>query len=441
MNMLKRTAIILIIILICFISFIGIYQKKLNKMENIIPEYLLGMEYGEKRVVRLDVDLGTKTIYYDENGNEIEHIHEDGEDEESIISEEVLVNKEEAKTKENFEKTKSILKKRLKDMGAGEYHIRQDDGGNFAIELLEDDYTDAYIQVLATKGTFLIADSTTGERLLGNNNIKNAQMVTYQDETGYVTAYLVVNFDEEGTKKLEEISNTYIEQTDEEGNTTTKNVLIMLDGQTLLNTYFGQTMSTGELQIPIGEETNSGEELAAYMLQGQQIATVLRHGELPLTYEIGYNNTLSSSFTENNIQVAIIAIAIIIAMMVIYLILIYKVKGILAAFTWIGFIAVLLLALRYANCIFTPSCIVAIAIVSIWEFIFVNALIRNKEDKEFIKLLVHYAIIAIPMYIISIVATFDTAIAINSFGTALFWGNTLMVLYNLIVANNLICEK
>ena len=39
-------------------------------------------------------------------------------------------------------------------MGAGEYHIRQDDGGNFAIELLEDDYTDAYIQVLATKGTF-----------------------------------------------------------------------------------------------------------------------------------------------------------------------------------------------------------------------------------------------------------------------------------------------
>ena len=69
------------------------------------------------------------------------------------------------------------------------------------------------------------------------------------------------------------------------------------------------------------------------------------------------------------------------------------------------------------------------------------SLIRNKEDKEFIKLLVHYAIIAIPMYIISIVATFDTAIAINSFGTALFWGNTLMVLYNLIVANNLICEK
>ena len=114
MNMLKRTAIILIIILICFISFIGIYQKKLNKMENIIPEYLLGMEYGEKRVVRLDVDLGTKTIYYDENGNEIEHIHEDGEDEESIISEEVLVNKEEAKTKENFEKLKVFLKKDLK---------------------------------------------------------------------------------------------------------------------------------------------------------------------------------------------------------------------------------------------------------------------------------------------------------------------------------------
>ncbi len=88
-NKLKIIALVLVILLIMLVSFIGIYQKKLNKMENILPEYILGMDFGEKRVIRLDVNQGTEIVYYDENGNEIEHTHEEGEEhseEENITS-------------------------------------------------------------------------------------------------------------------------------------------------------------------------------------------------------------------------------------------------------------------------------------------------------------------------------------------------------------------
>lgn len=337
-NILKIITIALIILLISLISFVGIYQKKLNKMENILPEYKLSMDFTGERAIRLDVSQGTKTVYLDENGNEIEHIHEEGEEhseEENITSKEVLINSEEALNDANYAKAKEIIKKRLKDMQAEEYKIRQGENGNFAIQLKEDENTDTYIEALSMKGTFEIKDSDTAEVLLDNSNITNVRAVTYTGSTGAVTVYLVIDFDKEGKVKLEEISKTYVETTDEEGNTTTKNVLITLDDETIMNTYFGQTMSNGEIQIPIGDATTSMATLSTYIIEGQLISTVLKNGELPITYEVSYNNSLTSSITKDTIKVTCITVAIIMVIMVAYLIVMYKVKGLLAGISWV----------------------------------------------------------------------------------------------------------
>lgn len=439
-NILKKITIILIIILISLISFIGIYQKKLNKMENILPEYKLGMDFAERRAVRLDIDLSTETEYYNEDGSL--HVHDDEEEShEGLIEKEVAVNSQESLNEQNYAIAKEIIKKRLKDSGAEEYIVRQDENGYFSIELGEDDYTDTYIELLSMQGSFEIKDSDTGEVLLNNEYIKDASAVTSTGSTGSVSTYLVIDFNKEGKSKLEEISKTYVETTDEEGNTTTKNVLITLDDQTIMNTYFGQTMTTGEIQIPIGEATTSTTTLSSYIKEAHMLATLLRNGKLPIVYEIGYNNTLTSSITEQMVQTYIIAFAIIIIILVLYFIIKYKVTGVLAGISWIGFLAVLLLTLRYTNSVITANSIVAIAIACVFNYIFLCALLRNKQGKTFKELIIYYTILSVSMFIIAIVFAFSNSLAVSSFGITLFWGSVLLITYNLIFTNNLIDVK
>lgn len=442
-NILKKITIILVIILISLISFIGIYQKKLNKMENILPEYKLGMDFAERRAVRLDIDLSTETEYYNEDGSL--HVHDDEggteESHEGLIEKEVAINPQESLNEQNYAKSKEIIKKRLKDSGAEEYIVRQDENGYFSIELAENDYTDTYIELLSMQGSFAIKDSDTGEVLLNNDYIKDASAVTSTGNTGSVSTYLVINFNKEGKEKLEEISKIYVETTDEEGNTTTKNVLVTLDDQTIMNTYFGQTMTTGEVQIPIGEATTSTTTLSSYIKEAHMLATLLRNGKLPIIYEVGYNNILTSNITEQMVQTYIIALTIIIIILVLYFIIKYKVKGMLAGASWIGFLAVLLLTLRYTNSIITANSIIAIAIIYVFNYIFLNALLRNKQGKTFKELIIHYAILGAPMYIIAIVFAFSSIIAVSSFGITLFWGSILIIAYNFIVTNNLIDAK
>ena len=69
---LKLILTILIIILLSMISFGGIYVQNKNKMDNILPNYLLGRDLKGYRRVELKVSDDIKeTIKYDEQGNVI----------------------------------------------------------------------------------------------------------------------------------------------------------------------------------------------------------------------------------------------------------------------------------------------------------------------------------------------------------------------------------
>ena len=161
---LKLCAIILLIILLSLVSFLGIYQKKLNKYVNILPEYKLGTEFVGERVIKTEVSVGTKTVYYDAEGNlldeshEHEHEHAEGEehsDEENLhegeTTEEVPINVPEILTKDNYNLTKQIITKRLKNSGIREYTIRQDDSGNITVNVPENQLTDYVAELLSIK--------------------------------------------------------------------------------------------------------------------------------------------------------------------------------------------------------------------------------------------------------------------------------------------------
>ena len=279
MKTLKRIeiiAILLFVAIIIFASFFGVYKKEDFRTVNIIKDYSLGMQFTDARVLKMTVSAEENEVIYDQEGNVVE---DDGEtdylEENGYIIETVKVNKEEALTEENYKLTKKILKNRLKGMGVGEYSLSLNkETGEINIKLQENDDVEEVLEHLSQQGKFTMIDKDTEEILLDNSDVKSAKVVYgASDEAGTsTTIYLQINFNKEGAKKLEEISKIYVaeehvhdetEEEDEHDEETAKYVSVLLDETTLSSTYFGQTMSTGVLYIPVTEASDN-ETLVEY---------------------------------------------------------------------------------------------------------------------------------------------------------------------------------
>lgn len=437
-NTLTKIAVIMLIMIITLISFIGIYVKKLNKMENIVPDYKFSMDFAEKRITNLHIDTSSNTIYYDADGNEVEEETEGGS------SKQVPVNNSEALNSQNYQKSKEIMKIRMENLGATEYYIRQDENGYMVIELPEENKTDLYIYAITQTGAFEIKDAETGEILLRNDAIKSCSAVYNTTEDG-TTVYLSIGLNKEGTKKLEEISQKYVKSADEEGNDTTKNITVSVDDTTLTRTYFGQTIQNGVLQIPIGNPSTSIQSINSNYEQAKIYETVLKSGKLPIAYTVGdYQNTVENTYTNELAKITLMAGVVLVILITVYFIARYRMYGIMAGILEIGFVASLLLIIRYTNCIVSVNGIVAIAIMGLFQFVFLNTLLRNRKKylkssvSDFNEAFIKYLKMGIPIGIIACLYTFVAWTPISSMGMILFWGAVLFAIYNIILTKVLL---
>ncbi len=452
-NVLKIITIIMIIILLSLISFVGIYTKKLNKYENVLPNYLTSMELSSRREVKLKVDETTETVYYDAEGNVVEHTHEEGEEhsddealEEGVTKKEEPINNPEILTQENYKLSKDIILKRLKDVQAPEYNVKTNENGLIVVEIPEGISADTYIELISSKGLFQMLDSQTQEVLMNNNDIKTCEALYNTTEEG-TTIYLNIEFKKESRSKLEEISKNYIETTDEEGNTTTKNVTLKVDDQTLANTYFGSTMSDGILQMPMSNALTSQEEILEYLTEANLLATLIKNGNLPIQFEIDYNNTISSEITQNEINILIIISVVVVGLMIIYLIIRNNINGITMGISLVGFIATLLILVRLTNCVISINAILAIIIMIVFNYIFILEYLKNiRKNKQeetnsiFKNTFFKYLKLGTPLYVVGIVFTFSRLVNVNSFGMPLFWGAVTFLVYNFLVVKHLTVE-
>ncbi len=396
--------ILILIIIICLASFLGIYQKKEYSVKNIVPNYILGMQLDKSRIVNLEVDTTDESVL----------------------------------TQENYDLSAKIIKKRLKDLETQEYNIRQSNNGNIQIEMAENDSTDEIIYNLQSKGTFELIDSESKEVLLNNDFIKDTDVAYGQTETQN-TVYLQIKFNKEGKQKLEEISKTYIQtttqSTNEEGEVeeteSTKNVTILFDGQEYNETYFGEPITDGILNIQIGTSADM-DILNQYVLVAEELSVILNSGVLPLTYNVTQYST--SSIIENKeIEIAIYVVIALLVILLVYSIVKFKLKGLLVFILEIGYISLLLLALRYTNIKLTLEGIIAIFVSSIINYLYLYDGFKNIENNFVKETTAKFAIKIIPMYIIAVVFTFNSIANISSLGMTLVWGILTMYLYNLIL--------
>ena len=443
MKKLKTLTIVLAVILIAIIAVLGIYIPKQNRMENVVKDYSYGMDLKGGRAIILKPDTT------------------DG------------------LTEENYKKSKNILEERLKRLKIQNYEIRLDEQtGNMTITIPEDDTTDNIVRSLGTMGKFEIVDSDTNEVLMNNGDIKQSK-VMYGSNSNSSSAtssgtvvYLDIEFNKEGTKKLEDISSKYTNTTSNntsnntttetenttntENNTdttsnksssTTKKITMKIDDETIMSTAFDETLKTGKLQLSVGSSSTDQKTLQGYASQAQSMATVLDSGNLPIKYKVDKNQYILSDITKDNINIAFYVISAIVAIALIVLVIRYKLQGLLGAISYIGLVALLSIILRYTNVVITIEGMFGIVVSLFLAYLFINKLLAKLKGKTLEKETINTAlketykeffIRIIPVAIATVVFCFSSWEPLSSLGMVVFWGITLIAVWNVIVSNMLL---
>lgn len=466
--------VVLIIVLVSIISFVGIFYQSRNEMVSRIPEYKSGTNIKGHRIVTLEVS---------EDGTKSGEESTENKTTENEVAENETSNNEESKNTENnadnYKKSAEIIKKRLKNLKVEDYSVSLDENtGKIEIDLPENDQTDIILSDITQKGNFQIADSSTNEVLLSNSDIKSVD-VGKQVNGSYTVVYMNINFNMQGAKKFKNVTVKYqnnvsentiaAENTTEENTTTTGNsteenstseenttsdesadssnesrqVVLKIDDTTMMTTSFTEVIDNGTLSLTIGSSKDN-DEIQTYVYGGDNLAAIIENEAMPLQYEIKGNTYVASEIGTSNIKIIVyveIAIALVISL---YLIIRYRVKGIMATILSIGYVAILLLAIRYANVVLSIEGILAIALSFVVNTVF-NIMLLNRikeknmtaEEKrqKYNEALKRYSLSIIPIVIIAVVCCLVNWDAIYSFGMVMFWGIIISIIYNLTFTN------
>ena len=467
MKKLKMLTIVLVVILITMIAFGGIYIQKQNRMENIIKNYSYAMDLKGARNIKLKVNQENKTVIKDSEGKEVESSEDLTDDqikEKGYTKEEIPYNSQESQKEENYKESKKIIEERLKSLKITDYNIKIDEStGDILLEIAENDNTDSIVSNIGTVGKFEIIDSETKEVLMDNNDIKLANVMygssnssTTSSSSG-TTVYLNIEFTKDGAKKLEDISNKYVktettqnttesEDTDN-SESTEKKITMKIDDEEIMSTSFDETLKTGKLQLSIGKATTDSKTLESYVTQASNMAVVLDSGKMPIKYEVDENQYILSDITSQELDIVVYILVGIVAILSIIFIIRYKSYGAIGAVSYIGLISIFLILIRYANVAVSIQGILAIALVFILNYVFVNKLIgkvskkelkektTNQKIKEVYK---EFFVKIIPICIATIVFCFAGWDPISSFGMIMFWGIVLIAIYNYIITSTLL---
>ena len=472
--------VVLVIILISIISFVGVYRVEKNQMVNVIPSYKLGTSISGYRKVTLEVqeaseDTNTETVTPEgENTISENEVLANGTEEENTDETSNVNNAE------NYKKSAEIFKNRLKSLKVEDYNVNLDEStGKIEISLPENEQTDIILSDLASVGKFEITDTNTGEVLLTNSDVKSVSVETYS-QYGYTVPYMNINFKLSGASKLKDISVEYNENavietntieneitnditeeypenatsndtdtSSEESNTVAKTIDIKVDDTTMLSTGFSEVIDNGSLQLTMQAATDE-DALKESLYGSYNVAAIIENDPLPVEYEITENIYVQAPIQLSNIYAIVYVLIAIAVVLSIILIVKFKMRGLLMTILSVGYIAILLLAIRYTNVILSLDGILSIGLAYIINYGFNYMLLKNIKNKDlrrdekiakYIKCMKKYAFILIPVFIVALICCFVNWDAIYSFGMVMFWAILISMLYNLTVTNLLIRNK
>ena len=463
-NKIKLITEILAIVIIVLISFVGVYMQDYNKMINKVKEFTYSKDLDGYREVVLEVSNidDTETNEESTENNEDAEASEDGES-----------NSQEKETKksyyEEYKEAKKIIEKRLKLLGVQDYNISQNgDNGSIYLQIPENENTDHVLSNLLQIGNFEIKDSEDSSKVfINNDNLKKVSTV-YNTTANGTIVYLQFDFDKNGKKTLKDLSSGEY-KTNTEDNTSSSNeeetsennseetaestenseteqkeedkqkkIILAIDDSDLITSSFDDVMETGSINLSMNRATTDQDSINETLKSASTIANILNSGKMPLTYEIKQNAYIQSDITKSTLSKICFIISIIFGVCLIYIILKFKSKGIIAVIANIGFIALDLLLVRYANVSISLESIVVAVIIALCNYLMVYEFLSTKETKKTRELLKSQIIKAIPILLIAIIFTFSAFTKLSTAGMFLFWSVTLSFIYNYTLTRDMI---
>ena len=425
-NKLKVITITFFIILVTMVAFVGVYVQEKNIMENKVKDYSLAMDLNGTRNIVLKVSEETTEVIKDSDGNKVESATDEEISEKGYTKETVQKNTDDVKTLDNYKTSKEIIEKRLKKLGVENYIIKlNEQTGEIVVELTNNSQTDNIVSNLTTVGKFEIIDTNTKEVLLTNDDIKASNVVRSTTSSG-TNIYFTIEFNKDGKKKLEEITKTYVpqdntsseessessENSDSSSQTTKKTITMKIDGTDVMSTDFEEPITDGIMHLSVGQAATDTKTLQENVKQANQMAAVLENKNMPVEYTLQSDTFVKSTVTEDTVAAVIIVVTVIALIALIVLFIRYKSNGLLAIISYVGLVSILLL--------------------------------RHQSDKKAdIKHIINMSIKdmvikIIPIAILAITFCFMGWIPTSSFGMVMFWGITLIIIYNLLVTKNLL---
>ena len=475
-NALAKLIVVLLIVLVSLISFLGIHKRNLNTWKSILPDYQFSKELSEIRTFEFSVDTSTKDKSSDENtaenttGNTTENATNtvaEGTTENTdntanttdtnstnTTAEQVPVNDPAVLTKENYLKTKKIVENRLKDFGIADAEVTvNENNGKLAVSVPYEGTTDYSAALASQKGKIEIIDSETKEVLMGRSMIKKASAYYQQannndsatattDDTVSYNLGVKLTFTSEGQKKLNELSKTYIETTDENGETSQKTITVQIDGEDKYITYFTPDGEYTELAIPLYRSV-SADDMDTFNSDYKDCfvtQTILNNDEFPITYKLTSGSFIESDLGENFVKGLSIAGIVLLAIVIVLTIVKNKKDGFCASIIEIGYIAILLLIIRAASVSLTLSGILTIAIMAIVNYFLLLTFMKTEKAIDKIEKFGNFILTIIPFIITIVVFALGKEVNTQSIGSVGIWG-IFGFIYTLVAAIFLIDGK
>ena len=469
---LKLITEILAIIVICLISFVGIYTKNANRMENQVKDYDLSKDLKGYRELVFKVSDATEVL--DSNGKVVGNTDEYGDssiETNSYKKSENKINASEDLTKENYEKAKSIIEKRLKSLNVEDYNLSLDEeSGNIYLQIPENSDTDHTVSNILQVAKFEIKDQDdTSNVLVTNDDLKKISAV-YNTTSSGTTVYLQIEFNKNGKNILKQIStgdyatdenltnttnttgntsedentNSNENTSSEEETKTQKKIILSIDNNDMITTSFDDPIEDGIIDLSMNKATTDQDSISDTLQSASTIAAVVNSGKMPLTYKVAENNYVNTDITSNMLKKAMYVVIAIVIVALVVLIIKYKSVGLLASISYIGFVGLELLLIRYTNVTISLESIVAGIILLAVNYLITYRLIKVHETDSELKKKVYsnefksIIIKSIPIFIIAIIFVFMKWTKIATFGMFMFWGLLLSIIYNYIVTKDML---
>ena len=180
MKKIKLIAKILTIIIICLVGFVGIYLpwKQPIEMNNLVKEYNLSKDLKGYREIILKVSDANKVLDADKKViGDTDSYNDDTIKEQKYTKSDEKVNSSEVLNEQNYEKSKSIIEKRLSKFGVQDYNLSMDkQSGTIYIQIPEDTNTDRVVNNITQTGSVELKDSKDDSKVyLKSENLKESR--------------------------------------------------------------------------------------------------------------------------------------------------------------------------------------------------------------------------------------------------------------------------